>query len=283
MAALPSLFVTGGSGYLGQRLVRHAQAEWDVTTTYLTHRPSIPGCRWRKLDIRDLGKVFRLFEQVVPQVVIHTAAVGSGEDLQRVNVDGTRHVALAAAHVGARLIHLSTDVLFDGRQGPYVESDPPSPIAPYGRSKAEAERLLADLMPQAAVVRTSIIYDFGLSDRQTRWMLETLNQGQPLRLFTDEFRCPIWVETLAAALLELATLNCAGVMHIVGGQALSRYEFGTRLLCFHGIDSSGVVAVRSAELGLSRPLNCILDITKAKRMLNTPLLGIDEVIAQQRY
>lgn len=281
MAARPSLLITGGSGYLGQQLVHRAPVEWDVTATYLTHRPSIPGCRWRRLDIRDLGKVFRLLEQAVPQVVIHTAAVGSGEDLRHVNVDGTRHVALAAAHVGARLIHLSTDVLFDGRQGIYVESDPPSPVSPYGRSKAKAERLLADLMPQAAIVRTSVIYGLNISDPQMRWMLETLNQGRPLRLFTDEIRCPIWAETLSAALLELATLDYAGVLHIAGRQALSRYEFGIRLLCFHSIDLSGVVPVRSAGLNLNRPLDCRLDITKAVRILNTPLLGVDEVIAQR--
>jgi dTDP-4-dehydrorhamnose reductase len=120
MSEKPSLLVTGGSGYLGRRLARCAQAQWDVTATYLTHRAPIPGCRWEKLDVCDAGGIYRLFEQVVPQVVIHTAVLGSGVDLECVNVGGTRHVALAAARIGARLIHLSTDVLFDGRRGNYV-------------------------------------------------------------------------------------------------------------------------------------------------------------------
>jgi dTDP-4-dehydrorhamnose reductase len=277
-----SLLVTGGSGYLGRRLARRAQAQWNVTATYLSHRVPIPGCRWEQLDVCDTGDVRRLFEQVIPQVVVHTAVLGSGADLERVNVGGTRHVALAAARIGARLIHLSTDVLFDGRRGNYVESDPPSPITPYGRSKADAEEVVAELMPQAAVVRTSLLYDFGISDHQTRWMLETLDQGQTVRLFTDELRCPIWVETLAAALLELATLDYVGVLHVAGGQALDRYEFGTRLLRFHGMDLSGVVPVRAAALDLSRPLKCTLDIAKARELLKTPLLGVDEAIARQR-
>ena len=117
MPERPRLLVTGGSGYLGQRLVRRAQGHWDVTTTYFSHQPLMPGCRWMKLDVRDAKGVLRLFEQVVPQVVIHTAAHRSGEELERVNIDGTRHVALAALQVGARMIHLSTDILFDGQRG----------------------------------------------------------------------------------------------------------------------------------------------------------------------
>jgi dTDP-4-dehydrorhamnose reductase len=281
MSEQPRLLVTGGSGYLGQRLVRRAQGHWDVTTTCFSHQPSIPGCRWARLDICDTKGVVRLFEQVVPQVVIHTAAHRSGKDLERVNIDGTRHVALAALQVGARMIHLSTDVLFDGRRGNYVESDPPAPIIPYGRSKADAETLLVELMPQAIVVRTSLIYGFDPLDRHTCWMLEMLRQGRPVTLFTDERRCPIWVETLAAALLELAALEYAGVLHVAGRQALNRYEFGTRLLSFHGTDLSGIVPTLAAASGLQRPLDCTLDTTEARRLLKTPLPGVDEVIAQQ--
>ena len=303
MSEKPGLLITGGSGYLGQRLVRCAQAHWDVTATYFSRQPLISDCRWTRLDVREAEQVVRLFEQVAPQVVIHTTALRGGEDLNRVNVDGTRHVVLAAARVGARMIHLSTDVLFDGIKGNYAESDPPSPITPYGRSKADAETLLAELMPQATVVRTSLIYGFDVPDHHTRWMLESLRQGQRVQLFTDERRCPIWVETLAAALIELATQYHAGVLHVAGGQAppevgqappevgqappevgqaLDRYEFGTRLLCFHGADLSGVVPARASALGLVRPLNCTLDITRAKKLLKTPLLGVDETIARQR-
>jgi len=274
------LLITGGSGYLGRRLVHHARAHWDVTATYLSHPPLMRGCCWMRLDVCDPQEVARLLERVVPQVVIHTAARRGGADMVRVNVDGTCHVALAALQVGARVIHLSTDVLFDGRKGHYVESDSPSPITPYGRSKADAETLLAELMPEATVVRTSLIYGFHTPDHVARWMLEALQQGQRLTLFTDERRCPIWVETLAAALLELAKLEYAGVLHVAGGQVLSRYEFGTRLLGIHGVDLSGVVPVLATDLGLVRPLNCALDIKAARALLETPLLGVDEVIAR---
>jgi len=281
MSEQPRLLITGGSGYLGQRLARRAQGRWNVATTYFSQQPSVPGCRWTQLDVCDAKGVVRLFEQLVPQVVIHTAAHRGGKDLERVNIDGTRHVALAALQVGARMIHLSTDVLFDGQRGSYVESDPPLPVTPYGHSKAGAEMLLAELMSRAAIVRTSLIYGFAPLDRHTCWMLETLRQGQPLTLFTDEHRCPIWVETLATALLELAALDYAGVLHVAGGQVLSRYEFGTRLLCFHGADLSGVAPALAAALKPPRPLNCTLDITQANQLLRTPLLGVDEVIARQ--
>jgi dTDP-4-dehydrorhamnose reductase len=275
------LLVTGGSGYLGQQLVCDALADWDVTATYFSHRPAMPGCRWVKLDVCDGRQVARLLERVAPQVVIHTAAHRSGADLQRVNVAGTRRVALAALQIGARLIHLSTDVVFDGRKGGYVESDPPSPVNAYGRSKADAETLLAEQMPRATVVRTSLIYGFASLDHHTRWMLESLRQGRPVQLFADERRCPIWVETLAAALLELATLDYAGVLHVAGGQALNRYEFGARLLGFRCVEPSGVTAALATASGLARPLDCTLDVTRAKALLRTPLPGVDEVIARQ--
>ncbi len=278
----PRLLITGGSGYLGQRLVRRAQRHWDVTATYLSHRPAISGCRWTRLDVRHAKEVARLLEGVAPQVVIHTAALRSGEDTARVNVDGTRHVASAAPRIGARMVHLSTDVLFDGQKGNYSESDPPSPITPYGRSKADAEALLAHLMPRSVIIRTSLIYGFDPVGHHTRWMLGALRQGGSVRLFTDEHRCPIWVETLAAALLELATLDHAGVLHVAGGQVLNRYEFGIRLLRFHGADLTGVAPALAKDLGLTRPLDCTLDTTRARNMLHTPLLGVDEVIEQRQ-
>jgi dTDP-4-dehydrorhamnose reductase len=276
------MLVIGGSGYLGGWVIRLACADWDVSATYLSHAADETGIHWRQLDMRDEAAVKALVDGVRPQVVIHTAALnpGQGGDFDAVNGAGTRHVACAAAGVGARLIHLSTDVLFDGQKGNYVEEDPPNPITPYGRSKALAEEAVLASSAEAVVVRTSLIYGWRpRADRNTRQVMDALAAGRPVRLFTDEVRCPVWVESLAAALIELASLSFTGVLHVAGAQALSRYEFGVRLLRFHGVDPALALPALSHDSGLTRPLDCTLDCSRARALLQTPLPGVDEVLA----
>jgi dTDP-4-dehydrorhamnose reductase len=283
----PRILVTGGSGYLGEWVVRLARSHWDVTATYL-NRPvdreeDEPGVTWHRLDVRDGAAVGDLVHQVRPAVIVHTAALnpGQGTGFEATNAAGSRHVARAAAACGARLIHVSTDVVFDGERGNYVEEDPPAPITPYGRSKALAEAEVRASGAEALIVRTSLIYGWRpRPDRNTRWVVGDLSAGRPVRLFTDELRCPIWVESLAAALVELAGLGHTGILHVAGAQALSRYELGVRLARFHGLDPGPLIPARSRESGLHRPLDCTLDCSRARALLRTPLPGVDEVLGR---
>ena len=275
------LLVTGGSGYLGGWVVRLARDSWAVTATYLTHQVDEPGADWRRLDVRDEAAVETLVAEVHPAVIVHTAAVrpGAGTDFEAANAAGTRHVARAAAEHGVHLIHISTDVVFDGQKGNYAEGDPPTPITPYGRSKALAEQEVRASGAEAVIVRTSLIYGWRPHiGRNTRWMLDDLQAGKPVRLYTDELRCPVWVESLAAAVVELAGMEYTGILHAAGAQILSRYEFGVRLLRFHGLDPSPIIPTRSRESGLRRPLDCTLDCSRARALLRTPLPGVDEML-----
>jgi len=277
----PKMLVTGGSGYLGGWVARLARVGWEVTATHLTHPVDGPDATSRRLDVRDEAAVRALVEEVRPSVVVHTAAanVGSDAEFEAVNRAGARHVACAAAACGARLVHISTDALFDGRRGNYSEDDPPSPITPYGRSKALAEEEVCAAGGAAVIVRTSLIYGWRPRlDRHTRWMVDGLMAGRQVRLFTDEVRSPIWVESLAAAVVELAGLRYTGVLHVAGAQNLSRHEFGLGLLRFHGVDPGPVVPARAAESGSVRPLNCTLDCSRARALLRTSLPGVDGVL-----
>jgi len=283
------MLVTGGSGYLGAWVVRKAYPDWDVTATFFSHPedelPAQPSITWRRLDVRDGAAVAALVARVRPAVLVHTAAAnpGADADFEEVNGYGTHHVADAAAAEGARLIHVSSDVIFDGDKGNYVEEDLPAPITPYGRSKALAEEQVRKSAAEAVIVRTSLIYGWRPHvDRQTRWIAGDTQTGKPVHLFTDEIRCPIWVESLAAALVELARMRYTGVLHVAGAQALSRYEFGVRLMRFHGLDPSPIIPARSRESGMHRPLDCTLDCSRARALLRTPLPGVDEVLGRGR-
>ncbi len=278
-----TLLIIGGSGYLGSHLARRAQRGWHVVATYFSHPPDLSGCQTVPLDIRDGRAVVELFSRLRPYAVIHTAAdMSSPAAMQAVIVQGTRHIAAAAGAMGTRLIHLSSDIVFDGEHGPYSETDTPCPITPYGEAKAAAEQAVADLCPKASIVRTSLIYGFSPPDPRTMWVLNSVRHGQPITLFTDELRCPVWVEQLAAALLELITLDeasAAGVWHLAGPQPLSRYQFGRRLVRAWGLNPAGITPGLSRESGLFRPRDCRLDVSKAQARLRSPLWGVDEVLA----
>ena len=268
------LVVTGGSGYLGASIINRAPETWQIAATYCAHPIAQGNAAAFRVDVRDTDAVDHLYDEFQPEVVIHTAARMTGDEMRLVNVDGTRHVARAAARLHARLIHLSSDVIFDGEHAPYDETAAPDPISPYAEFKARAEFALQEEFPHAVIVRTSLIYGFAPLDPRTRQVLN----GEMPHLFTDEYRCPIFIDDLADALLELAENDFAGVINIAGAQRLSRYEFGVKM----------VKALRAAprfEPALSasypgrRPRDCTLDISLARKILRTRLRGVDQVIA----
>ena len=276
------MLITGGSGYLGGWVVRQAREKWDVTATYTTHPPSEPGAIWRDLDVRDAAAVSSIVEGRHPEVIVHTAALnpGQGKDFAAVNVAGTANVAGAAAEIGARLIHISSDMVFDGRKGGYVEADDPNPLTPYGVTKADAETAVTNSGADGVIVRTSLIYGWRpTAARAAQWMINATERGDTVRLWEDEMRSPIWVETLAAAVVELAGSDYTGVLHVGGSQAMSRYDFGSALLQFAGYDTGSVEAIPSPPDEL-RPLDCTLDSSLARKTLTTKLPGVTKVLAR---
>ena len=243
------LLVTGGAGYLGVELRRQAP---DALATW--HRTPFDG--GIRLDVRDDDAVHRVLMKHGPDVVIHTAYVmGDAETITR----GSRNVALAAHRFGARLIHLSTDLVFDGEQGaPYGEDAEPRPVSAYGQAKLEAESLVRSHDPDALVVRTSLLY--GNPGPQ-----EALARRDDVVFHDDEIRCPTRVDELAAALLELAAGDQAGILHVAAAEAVSRLELA-RLLGAHD--------PRGAPTPPGRARNVALDSSRAAALLATPLRGV---------
>ncbi|MDW8318579.1 MAG: SDR family oxidoreductase [Anaerolineae bacterium] len=276
------LLVTGAAGFLGSEVVRRAvhdprfAAVWG---TVYSQPLAAAGVQAVPLDVTQRRQVHQVLADVRPQVVIHTAYNKRDEHLDAVVVAGTQHVAEAAALVGARLVHISTDLVLDGEHAPYDESAAPSPIHPYGRAKAAAEAIVRATAPNHVIVRTSLICGLEPMDAATRWIVETLRSGQPITLFTDELRNPVWVADLAAALLELAAGDFVGLINVAGPQVVSRYEMGLRLARHFGLDPSLIRPGLSRESGLIRPRDCRLDTGLARRLLRTRLRGYDEGFA----
>ena len=204
------LLVTGGSGYLGGELLRAAGP--GAAASYLSSDPpSLTGANWLRLDVRDERAVEEAFRRIRPAAVVHTAYLQEGPEAEATNVLGSAHVAGAAVRAGARLVHVSTDVVFDGRShAPYRESDPANPLTAYGRSKLEAERRVLASHPGALVVRTSLMVGRARPGRQEQAVLAAARGESEATYFEDEWRSPVLVADLALALLELAGRDRGG-------------------------------------------------------------------------
>lgn len=269
------LLITGGSGYLGRHLARRLAGAAAFRYTYFSTDPlGLP--QGTALDLRDGAAVTRVVADFAPDAIIHTAGSNRTPDMTAVIVDGARHVVAAATSVGARLIHLSTDSIFDGRCAPYDETARPAPLNEYGRAKAAAEAIVA-AHPDAVIVRTSLIYGLEEMDNGTAWMAAALRQGWPVTLFTNQRRNPVWVETLAAACLELVTHPYRGVLNVAGRQVMTRAAFGLRMLDWWGVAERATLSLGPDGSG-QWPLDCAMDVSRATGMLQTPLWGVDEVL-----
>ena len=275
------LLVTGGSGYVGAGILRRAPKDWQLAATYLAHPIEQAGVAAFCVDVRDANAVNRLFDEFHPDVVIHAAALMTGDGMMSVNADGSRNIARAAMRHNTKLIHLSSDVIFDGEHAPYDESAIPAPITPYAESKARAEQVVREEHPRSIIVRTSLIYGFDPMDSRTRQILD----GAMPYLFTDEYRCPIFVDDLADALIELAAqtfevleTSKVSMINIAGAQRLSRYEFGVTLARAFGVEPRFEPAL-SASHPSPRPRDCTLDISLAQKILRTKLRSVNAVLS----
>ncbi len=269
------LLVTGGSGYLGQHLVPLISASHHTSYTYFSQDPLQARSAYQ-LDVRDRAAVDHLVSRLQPEIIIHTVGSNRPKDMARVITEGTQHVAEAADRIGARLIHISTDVVFNGQDAPYAENAPLTPIHAYGRAKAEAELIIGQY-PDHVIVRTSLIYGLRSMDNGTAWVAKSLQNGQTVTLFTDQRRNPVWVQTLCHACQELATSDYRGVLNVAGKQILTRAEFGLRMLDWWQISNRQTLAFGPSDHE-KWPADCTLDLSLARSVLNTPLLGVDDVL-----
>jgi dTDP-4-dehydrorhamnose reductase len=263
------LFVTGLGGYLGRAIA--AAAPGAVAGT-VRRRPAPAGARALPIDVRDEAALAAVLADIRPDAVIHTAYVQHGDDVRSINVDGSAAVARAARRAGARLVHLSSDLVFPGDLGrPVREDDPVAPVTEYGRAKADAERAVAAEDPGAVLVRTSLIYG---GERPSAHEERALDPA--MTFYADEIRCPVAAGDIAAALVELAARgDIGGPLHVAGADAVSRLEFARLVAAAHGRDP---MAVRGGTRPRGRPGDITLDCSRARALLGTRLRGVREVL-----
>lgn len=289
------LIVTGASGFLGREVCLAAlRRGHQVLALGGTRAPIVPGVSIaRPFDLCAEPALESLVLEEFPHAVVHCAALptieaclAAPERAQALNVGVPRKLAQLCFHLGAKLVHLSTDTVFDGVAGGYQPTDRPAPLNLYGETKAAAEtEVLRFGREHAAVVRTSPIIgnslggDRGLHER----LFVSWKDGRPTSLFTDEIRQPVEVSNLADVTIELCErANLSGLYHWAGTEALSRHEIGLRIARHFGLDADGLVrpiARADVPSTASRPRDLSLRLHPLAGKLRTPAQSFEEQLA----
>jgi len=230
------ILITGGSGFLGSILGKILSTKYEVYAAYLNSQPPRFGVPLQ-FDIRDAEQVSRAFAAARPDCVIQAAALTKPDycethpqETSAVNVTGTRHIVHACNTRGAKLIHVSTDLVFDGKKGNYSEDDLPEGINEYSSSKIAAEHVVLAECPRAVILRLSVLY--GPRDAVHPGFLDDMlahwQKGEAMGFFTDQYRNPTFAPQVADAVERIVVEpRVAGLFHLGGAERLSRYEFAT--------------------------------------------------------
>lgn len=248
------MLVTGGSGFLGRHLLNGpASDQWELIA------PSSSA-----MDVRRRESTIDEITGWKPSVVVHLA-YRKGD--RPTIVEGSRHVAEGAAACGARLVHMSTDVVFAGRAAPYTEADTPFPVIDYGRDKRDAEEAVMSACPNAVMIRSSLLYgtgELGQVQLDVQQALHANHRTAPMTFFTDEYRCPAHADDVAAAIATVAGLpDITGPLHVAGPETLSRADFAQRTARWLGGNPAILQTGTIAESGQTRVARVALDTTRA--------------------
>jgi len=283
---MKKILFTGGSGLLAINWAVAIRDQYDVCLGLHQRRISLTGVNERYISLESVDEVRCLLDDVQPDLVIHTVGLTSVEQCEKkpelarhVNVDLSECVAKACALTGVIMVHVSTDHLFSGQKPLCSECDFVEPQNEYGRTKAEAEERVLAVCPDALIIRTNF-YGWGTTYRQSFSdnIIASLREGRPVRLFADVFYTPIVIESLVHAVHDLIALKESGILHVVGDERLSKYQFGVKIADQFQFDRELVHSCCLAERpGLvRRPLDMSLSNDKVCEALGYGLGRVDQ-------
>lgn len=292
------VLITGSNGLLGQKLIKLLSGKKDVeflATSSGENRVQQYYFNYVSLDITDEKAVEDLLLEFNPDVVINTAAMtnvdaceNNREHCWNVNVNAVKHLLKACEKINAKLIHLSTDFVFDGENGPYQESDVPNPLSFYGESKVASEKVLQESDYQNwAIARTIIVYGIGENMSRSNivlWAKGALEEGKPLTIVDDQFRSPTWADDLALGCWLIAEKDARGVFHLSGKDFMSILELVKRVADFFNLDASKITPIKSETLNQAakRPPVTGFVLDKANKELGYFPVSFEEGLALLR-
>jgi dTDP-4-dehydrorhamnose reductase len=278
------LLITGTSGLLGNKIVDASKYDYEVIPTHNT-KPLHPNSL--KLEITNLNEALSIFNKLEPKIVIHTASETNVDKCEtekehawKTNVEGTRNIAEACKNVGAKLIYISTDYVFDGEKGLYDEEDKPNPVNYYGLTKLEGERQVIEHSKNYAILRTSVLYGWHpWKQNFATWVINQLKQDKEINVVDDHYNTPTLADNLAEIAVEVAEKDRLGLYHASGRERISRYEFAKQIAKTYNLNSDLVKPAKMSQLTAwvaKRPRDSSLNTSKIQKQLKTKPLDITE-------
>ena len=286
---MKTVLITGANGLLGQKLCRDFSSSHKIVATDLhpESRVSLPNLSYQSLDLTD-GKALELYVRSYdPALIINAASytdVDGCEIHQKeawaVNVGAVKNLVKACQAADIRLVHLSTDYVFDGENGPYSEDDPPNPVNFYGKTKLESENVIKQSHIDSLIVRTNVLYGFGERVKKNflLWLLEKLSVGEKIKIVADQFNNPTLADNLSECILEMVETDISGIFHVGGAEYLSRYDFALKAAQNFGFENADISPIKTEMLkqNAKRPLRGGLRVEKAQGLLKTKLLNVQQ-------
>lgn len=292
------ILITGSNGLLGQKIVMQLQRKrLDFLATSLgkNRNPDCPDDRFVSMDITNKEDIERCIDIFQPTCIINTAAMTNVDECEekqnecrQINVEAVQNLLDISKLHNIHLIHLSTDFVFDGSNGPYKETDKKAPLSVYARSKVDSEEILEKSeYNDWTILRTIIVFGQGNNLSRSNivlWAKASLEKGDELKIVNDQFRAPTWADDLAWACIQAAQIKATGVYHISGPETFSIFEMVLRIADFYGLDKTKLVAVSSSTLNqkAKRPLRTGFILDKAKRDLKYDPLTFEESLTRLR-
>jgi dTDP-4-dehydrorhamnose reductase len=278
---LTRFLVTGASGLLGLNFALYTCQQHEVIGVVNQHALQQAPFAVHQLELSQPGAARQLLQAIRPQVILHCAAMANvdacesqPELAQRVNADLPGELAALAAEFDCKMMHISTDAVFNGDKGNYVEEDEPAPLSVYARTKLAGEEAVLAANPRAIVARVNF-YGWSITGKRSlaEFFYSHLSAGENTKGFTDVHFCPLEVHDLSDLLLEMATKDLQGIYHVVSSESLSKFEFGQRLARQFGLDASLIQPVSWRDVGLqaARSPELTLDTQKLRNALQHPL------------
>jgi dTDP-4-dehydrorhamnose reductase len=279
-----TLLVTGASGLLGNKIVKLAGKNCELIPMHNT-KPLHPNSL--KLDITNQNQVSDIFDQLKPEIVIHTASETNVDKCEtqkqqawKINAEGTLNIALACSKIGAKLVYISTDYVFDGEKGNYEERDEPNPINNYGFAKLEGEKQVIQHCQEYVILRTSVLYGWHpWKQNFATWVINSLKQNKEITVVEDHYNTPTLADNLAEMVLEAVQKDLQGLYHASGSQRISRYEFAQQIAKIFNLDQNLIKPIKMSQLTAwiaKRPKDSSLNTDKIQKQLKTKPLNITE-------
>jgi dTDP-4-dehydrorhamnose reductase len=290
------ILVTGASGLLGLNLALEASQQHEVFGSVNKNVIQTTAFTLLQSDLTIPGALEQILDECQPEWVINCAALANLDACeanpalaQQLNSEVPEKLANYVAKGGARLVHISTDAVFDGKRGGYTEEDQPNPLSLYARTKLKGEKAVLTANPQAIVARVNL-FGWSLSGNRSlaEWFFNNLSAGNSIMGFTDVYFCPLFVIDLAKFLLRLLERGSRGLYHVVSSECSSKYDFGVRLAQLFDFDATLIKPGLVSQSGLraARSPNLTLKSDKLSEELgeSTPDLksGLEHFYAQYR-